>query len=446
MLLTGEVIQTGRFVDYYTILKIPSDATTEMLWKAYEVRVSELEARDFSLEEKVSRRELLDRAIAVLGNEQQRIAYDINGQGGYFEKVENSVSSSLTSGSGKPEVTPASPDVYSDESTSFDWMDSHRNKIFLILKGFIVFILIVKACYLLFFSPSNSFLQDLFRPTGIPPFRNWGSSSDVELRAIFTTYFILWLLLSFCQMFVLRFVIMEEPLASLRFSSLVDFLLDLRGFAPSLFLFLAIMIVSSIVIPFGSLFLTCLACLTEFVSGRDPAFKQRAVLLFLSCTPLLLYFHYSVMTYDNDSRKNRTLSHFALLTLCAWLIIVSGSAFIVFDKLHANADRMIKTFLTILRDTAFWLAVFCVLSALWRILLRKPSTQSFIWIILSFAISFLFASFLTEGINWITGVEGNDGTFSPFLNQLLVIFRPTVMLFILTVFYLHVQILKMVKD
>lgn len=74
------MIRIGRFVDYYTELKIPADATQEDIVRAYNARIVELDG--LLPEIAAQRRTILDRAYAILSDEAARFAYDVNGEGG----------------------------------------------------------------------------------------------------------------------------------------------------------------------------------------------------------------------------------------------------------------------------------------------------------------------------------------------------------------------------
>lgn len=80
----------GRFVDYYDLLGVKTDASSEIIKGAYEKKLVELENEELTPAARNSRHELLTRSFFTLCDEQKRIAYDINGEGGYFEDIPKS--------------------------------------------------------------------------------------------------------------------------------------------------------------------------------------------------------------------------------------------------------------------------------------------------------------------------------------------------------------------
>ena len=65
-------------LDYYRILGLPIQATTEQLQQAYRDRALQLPRREYSEVAIAARRQLLDQAYAVLAEPEQRAAYDGN--------------------------------------------------------------------------------------------------------------------------------------------------------------------------------------------------------------------------------------------------------------------------------------------------------------------------------------------------------------------------------
>ncbi len=63
-------------LDYYRILGLPIQATAEQLGQAYRDRALQLPRREYSEAAIASRKQLLDEAYAVLGDPEQRTAYD----------------------------------------------------------------------------------------------------------------------------------------------------------------------------------------------------------------------------------------------------------------------------------------------------------------------------------------------------------------------------------
>lgn len=78
----------GRFIDYYALLSISNDASLEEVAAAYEVCAATLLAQDLSPEQYSKQQMLLERAHAVLGDEFKRMTYDMNGEGGIVEEIE----------------------------------------------------------------------------------------------------------------------------------------------------------------------------------------------------------------------------------------------------------------------------------------------------------------------------------------------------------------------
>lgn len=65
-------------LDYYRILGLPIQATTEQLSQAYRDRAQQLPRREYSEVAIAARKELLDEAYAVLSNSEERTVYDAN--------------------------------------------------------------------------------------------------------------------------------------------------------------------------------------------------------------------------------------------------------------------------------------------------------------------------------------------------------------------------------
>ncbi len=78
----------SKFFDYYAILDVPTNASLEMIRVAYEVRMIELAGSDVSPREQERRAALLKLAVYVLGDEERRLAYDVNGECGYWGEPE----------------------------------------------------------------------------------------------------------------------------------------------------------------------------------------------------------------------------------------------------------------------------------------------------------------------------------------------------------------------
>lgn len=78
----------SKFFDYYAILNVPTNASPEMIRVAYEVRMIELAGSDVSPREQERRAALLKLAVHVLGDEERRLAYDMNGECGYWGEPE----------------------------------------------------------------------------------------------------------------------------------------------------------------------------------------------------------------------------------------------------------------------------------------------------------------------------------------------------------------------
>ena len=78
----------SKFFDYYAILDVPTNASLEMIRVAYEVRMIELVGSDVSPREQERRGALLKLAVHVLGDEERRLAYDVNGECGYWGEPE----------------------------------------------------------------------------------------------------------------------------------------------------------------------------------------------------------------------------------------------------------------------------------------------------------------------------------------------------------------------
>jgi ARC6-like, IMS domain/DnaJ domain len=79
-------------LDYYRILGLPIQASTEQLQQAYRDRVQQLPRREYSELAIEARRQLLDEAYGVLSDPEQRSAYDAN----FFTKTYASDSSQRT--------------------------------------------------------------------------------------------------------------------------------------------------------------------------------------------------------------------------------------------------------------------------------------------------------------------------------------------------------------
>ena len=79
----------SKFFDYYAILDIPTNASPETIRVAYEVRMIELAGSDVSPREQERRAALLKLAVHVLGDEERRLAYDVNGECGYWDEPQS---------------------------------------------------------------------------------------------------------------------------------------------------------------------------------------------------------------------------------------------------------------------------------------------------------------------------------------------------------------------
>lgn len=72
----------GKFVDFYAVLGVRSDASQEEIWAAYNRKKEEAGTLSLSAFGSGTRERLLEAAIAVLGSENRRMSYDFNGVGG----------------------------------------------------------------------------------------------------------------------------------------------------------------------------------------------------------------------------------------------------------------------------------------------------------------------------------------------------------------------------
>lgn len=73
---------SGKFVDFYVVLGVRADASHEEIWAAYNRKKAEGDSLGQAAQGNASRDKLLDVAIAVLGAEEKRLAYDFKGEGG----------------------------------------------------------------------------------------------------------------------------------------------------------------------------------------------------------------------------------------------------------------------------------------------------------------------------------------------------------------------------
>lgn len=105
-------------LDYYRILGLPIQASTEQLQQAYRDRVQQLPRREYSELAIEARRQLLDEAYAVLSDPEQRSVYDAN----FFTKTyasdspQRTESPTAVTASVEPNVYPEPPSIdISDE-------------------------------------------------------------------------------------------------------------------------------------------------------------------------------------------------------------------------------------------------------------------------------------------------------------------------------------------
>ncbi|MGB3208861.1 MAG: DnaJ domain-containing protein, partial [Crinalium sp.] len=96
-------------LDYYRILGLPIQATTEQLQQAYRDRALQLPRREYSEVAIAARRQLLDQAYAVLADPEQRAAYD----GNFLNHVFDQPSEDLSDPTSSPhtEVDPFTPSL-----------------------------------------------------------------------------------------------------------------------------------------------------------------------------------------------------------------------------------------------------------------------------------------------------------------------------------------------
>ncbi len=97
-------------LDYYRILGLPIQATTEQLQQAYRDRALQLPRREYSEVAIAARRQLLDQAYTVLSDPQERTAYDGNFLNHTFEPPSEESLSDRTS-SDNPEIDPFTPSL-----------------------------------------------------------------------------------------------------------------------------------------------------------------------------------------------------------------------------------------------------------------------------------------------------------------------------------------------
>ncbi len=95
-----------KFFDYYAILDLPTNASAEMIRVAYEVRMIELCVGELSPMERERRAALLKLAFHVLGDEERRLAYDVNGECGYWDEPEAAEEPASAAASGEPQKPP----------------------------------------------------------------------------------------------------------------------------------------------------------------------------------------------------------------------------------------------------------------------------------------------------------------------------------------------------
>lgn len=72
----------GKFVDFYAVLGVRADASQEEIWTAYNRKKEESAPLSSNAFGTSARERLLAAAIAILGTEERRMAYDFNGVGG----------------------------------------------------------------------------------------------------------------------------------------------------------------------------------------------------------------------------------------------------------------------------------------------------------------------------------------------------------------------------
>ena len=72
----------GKFIDFYVVLGVRADASQEEIWAAYNRNKGEAASLGHNALGTSTRERLMEAAIAVLGSEDRRMAYDFNGVGG----------------------------------------------------------------------------------------------------------------------------------------------------------------------------------------------------------------------------------------------------------------------------------------------------------------------------------------------------------------------------